>query len=206
VLLVARADLQSGGWATGGVGRRDPDDRRRRTSSWWCLGAFGRKTATTSGTSRDRAHRRARHPRRGIRAGGDADCVVYSGACRSRQKKRFALCRILSAARTRHHIASRAPSMNGAAVGALSRRDSASGHRPFEFDLRRYRTGFAADLFPIALMTMSHKVDSVRASRSPTTRDTASRFDMREFSGSASHWTIRSVSEPGCLTWVGRRR
>ena len=138
-----------------------------RTSSWPASGCTRRRrTARTPGCSRGsrRSGVRATRDAEALLA-SDADCVVYAGPAASRPREaREDFCRILASGKS---IVT--TSLPGLVYGrgslperylvpireACERGQSAiysSGIEP----------GFGCDLFPIALMTMSHKVYRVR--------------------------------------------
>ena len=119
--------------------------------------------------------------------GGDADCVVYAAPAPSRMKEAIGdLCRILAAGK--NIVTTAIPglvyprgSMPDKVIDTI-RTATKAGGKP-----RRsppgIEPGFGADLFPIALMSMCHRFDSVRGIEITNYSEYPAEYDMRELFG-----------------------
>lgn len=118
--------------------------------------------------------------------GGDADCVVYAAPAPPRMKEAIGdLCRILSAGK--NIVTTAMPglvyprgSMPGKVTDAIRGAAETGGSSLFSSGIE---PGFGADLFPIALMSMSHKVYSVRGIEITNYCEYPAEYDMRELFG-----------------------
>jgi hypothetical protein len=118
--------------------------------------------------------------------GSDADCVVYAAPATHRMREAIGdLCRILGAGK---NIVTTSISGLVYPRGSLpdkvidSIRSAAEAGRSSLFSTG-IEPGFAADLFPIALMSMSHKVYSVRGIEITNYSEYPNAYDMRELFG-----------------------
>ena len=117
---------------------------------------------------------------------GDADCVVYAAPAGSRPKEALAdLCRILAAGK--NVVTTSLPglvyergSLSERYLDAIRQAAQAGSSSIFSSGIE---PGFGCDLFPIALMTMSHKVYSVRGIEITDYSRYPVEFDMRELFG-----------------------
>jgi len=137
--------------------------------------------------------------------GSDADCVVYAGPAASRPAEALEdFCRILAAGKNivttslpglvyeRGSLSDRylEPIREAARAGSSS--IFSSGIEP----------GFGCDLFPIALMTMSHTVYSVRGLEISNYSQYPVEFDMREVFGFGQPLDYQGgLKAPGVLKW-----
>ncbi len=118
--------------------------------------------------------------------GGDADCVVYAAPAPPRMKEAIGdLRRILSAGK--NIVTTAIPglvyprgSMPGKVTDAIRGAAETGGSSLFSSGIE---PGFGADLFPIALMSMSHKVYSVRGIEITNYSEYPAEYDMRELFG-----------------------
>ena len=195
-------------WATGGVGRfaiRTIVDR----PNFELVGAWvhsARKDGEDVGTL-------AGIPPVGVRASrdeasvldGDADCVVYAAPAGSRPKEALAdLCRILAAGK--NVVTTSLPglvyergSLSERYLDAIRQAAHAGSSSIFSSGIE---PGFGCDLFPIALMTMSHKVYSVRGIEITDYSRYPVEFDMRELFGFGQPLDYQGgLKSPGVLTW-----
>jgi 2,4-diaminopentanoate dehydrogenase len=136
---------------------------------------------------------------------GDADCVMYAGPAASRPKEALEdFCRILASGKNivttslpglvyeRGSLSDRYldPIREAARAGSSSM--FSSGIEP----------GFGCDLFPIALMTMSHTVYSVRGIEISNYSQYPVEFDMREVFGFGQPLDYQGgLKAPGVLRW-----
>src|ERR1700682_3083854 len=195
-------------WATGGVGRfaiRTIVDR----PNFELVGAWvhsARKDGEDVGTL-------AGIPPVGVRASrdeasvldGDADCVVYAARVGSRPKEAVAdLCRILAAGK--NVVTTSLPglvyergSLSERYLDAIRQAAQDGSSSIFSSGIE---PGFGCDLFPIALMTMSHKVYSVRGIEITDYSRYPVEFDMRELFGFGQPLDYQGgLKSPGVLTW-----
>ena len=136
---------------------------------------------------------------------GDADCVVYAAPAPPRMREAIGdLCRILAAGKNIVTTAvpgliyprgSMPPRVTDTIRGAAEAGQSSlfsSGIEP----------GFGADLFPIALMSMSHKVYSVRGIEITNYSEYPAEYDMRELFGFGQPLDYQGgLKMPGVLRW-----
>ncbi len=136
---------------------------------------------------------------------GDADCVVYAAPAPQRMKEAIGdLCRILTAGK---NIVTTAisglvyprGSMPDKVTDAI--RGAAEAGRSSLFS-SGIEPGFGADLFPIALMSMSHKVYSVRGIEITNYSDYPAEYDMRDLFGFGQPLDYQGgLKAPGTLRW-----
>jgi hypothetical protein len=195
-------------WATGGVGRfaiRTIVDRPNfELVGAWVHSAHkdGEDVGTLAGI-----------PPVGVRASrdeasvldGDADCVVYAAPAGSRPKEALAdLCRILAAGK--NVVTTSLPglvyergSLSERYLDAIRQAAQAGSSSIFSSGIE---PGFGCDLFPIALMTMSHKVYSLRGIEITDYSRYPVEFDMRELFGFGQPLDYQGgLKSPGVLTW-----
>jgi hypothetical protein len=136
---------------------------------------------------------------------GDIDCVMYAGPAGSRPKEALEdFCQILSAGKNlvttslpglvyeRGSLSDRYLDPIREATRAGSSSMFSSGIEP----------GFGCDLFPIALMTMSHSVYSVRGIEISNYSQYPVEFDMRELFGFGQPLDYQGgLKAPGVLRW-----
>ena len=136
---------------------------------------------------------------------GDADCVVYAAPAGSRPKEALAdLCRILAAGK--NVVTTSLPglvyergSLSERYLDAIRQAAHTGSSSIFSSGIE---PGFGCDLFPIALMTMSHKVYSVRGIEITDYSRYSVEFDMRELFGFGQPLDYRGgLKSPGVLTW-----
>ncbi|MDT5237295.1 MAG: hypothetical protein QOF47_3282, partial [Mycobacterium sp.] len=195
-------------WATGGVGRfaiRTIVDRPNLE----LVGAWvhsGRKDGEDVGTLAGIAPVGVRASRdEATVLDGDADCVVYAAPAGSRPKEALAdLCRILAAGK--NVVTTSLPglvyergSLSERYLDAIRQAAHAGSSSIFSSGIE---PGFGGDLFPIALMTMSHKVYSVRGIEITDYSRYPVEFDMRELFGFGQPLDYQGgLKSPGVLTW-----
>ncbi|MBV8294241.1 MAG: dihydrodipicolinate reductase, partial [Mycobacterium sp.] len=136
---------------------------------------------------------------------GDADCIVYAAPAPPRMKEAIAdLCRILAAGK---NIVTTAisglvyprGSMPDKVTDAI--RGAAEAGRSSLFS-SGIEPGFGADLFPIALMSMSHKVYSVRGIEITNYSEYPAEYDMRDLFGFGQPLDYQGgLKAPGTLRW-----
>jgi hypothetical protein len=138
---------------------------------------------------------------------GDADCVVYAAPAPPRMREAIGdLCRILAAGKNivttavpgliypRGSLPARITDTIRGATEAGQSSLFSSGIEP----------GFGADLFPIALMSMSHKVYSVRGIEITNYSEYPAEYDMRELFGFGQPLDYQGgLKMPGVLRWGG---
>jgi hypothetical protein len=137
--------------------------------------------------------------------GGDADCVVYAAPAPHRMKEAISdLCRILAAGKNvvttsiSGLVYSRG-SMPDKVIDAI--RGAAEAGRSSLFS-SGIEPGFGADLLPIALTTMSHKVHSVRGIEITNYSEYPNAYDMRELFGFGQPLDYQGgLKRPGTLRW-----
>jgi hypothetical protein len=137
--------------------------------------------------------------------GGDADCVVYAAPATHRMREAIGdLCRILAAGKNivttsiSGLVYSRG-SMPPKVIDAI--RGAAEAGRSSLFS-SGIEPGFAADLLPIALMSMSHKVYSVRGIEITNYSQYPNAYDMRELFGFGQPLDYQGgLKMPGTLRW-----
>jgi hypothetical protein len=195
-------------WATGGVGRfaiRTIVDRPNLelVGAWvHSVGKDGQDIGTLAGiapvgvrASRDES----------AMLDGNADCVVYAAPAGSRPKEALAdLCRILAAGK--NVVTTSIPglvyergSLSERYLDAIRQAAHAGSSSIFSSGIE---PGFGCDLFPIALMTMSHKVYSVRGIEITDYSRYPVEFDMRELFGFGQPLDYQGgLKSPGVLTW-----
>ena len=195
-------------WATGGVGRfaiRTVVDRPNlELVGAWVHSA--RKDGEDVGTLAGIAPVGVRASRdEAAVLDGDADCVVYAAPAGSRPKEALAdLCRILAAGK--NVVTTSLPglvyergSLSERYVDAIRQAAHTGSSSIFSSGIE---PGFGCDLFPIALMTMSHKVYSVRGIEITDYSRYSVEFDMRELFGFGQPLDYRGgLKSPGVLTW-----
>jgi hypothetical protein len=137
--------------------------------------------------------------------GGDADCVVYAAPAPHRMKEAIGdLCRILAAGK---NIVTTAisglvyprGSMPPKVIDSIRGAAEAGGSSLYSSGIE---PGFGADLFPIALMSMSHKVYSVRGIEITNYSEYPNPYDMRELFGFGQSLDYQGgLKAPGTLRW-----
>ncbi|WP_157900990.1 dihydrodipicolinate reductase [Mycobacterium terramassiliense] len=136
---------------------------------------------------------------------GDADCVVYAAPTPHRMKEAIRdLCRILAAGKnvvttSMSGLVHSRGSLPDKIVNAI--REAAESGQSSLFSTG-IEPGFAADLFPIALMTMAHRVYSVRGIEITNYSRYANEYDMRELFGFGKPLDYKGgLTTPGVLRW-----
>ncbi|MDT5016158.1 MAG: hypothetical protein QOD39_2318 [Mycobacterium sp.] len=195
-------------WATGGVGRfavRTIVDRPNLelVGAWvHSAGKDGEDVGTLAGIAP--AGVRASRDEASV-LDGDADCVVYAAPAGSRPKQALAdFCRILAAGK--NVVTTSLPglvyergSLSERYLDAIRQAAQAGSSSIFSSGVE---PGFGCDLFPIALMTMSHKVYSVRGIEITDYSHYPVEFDMRELFGFGQPLDYQGgLKSPGVLTW-----
>jgi 2,4-diaminopentanoate dehydrogenase len=136
---------------------------------------------------------------------GDADCVVYAAPAGSRPKAALDdLCRILAAGK--NIVTTSLPglvyqrgSLSDRYLGAIRQAAQKGSSSIFSSGIE---PGFGCDLFPIALMSMSHKVYSVRGIEITNYSQYPVEFDMRELFGFGQPLDYQGgLNSRGVLTW-----
>ena len=137
--------------------------------------------------------------------GSEADCVVYAAPTPHRMKEAIAdLCRILAAGK---NIVTTSLSGLVYPQGSLPDKLTAAIRGSAEVGATTIfssgiEPGFAADLFPIALMSMSHKVYSIRGIEITNYSNYANEYDMRELFGFGKTLDYAGgLKTPGVLRW-----
>jgi hypothetical protein len=137
--------------------------------------------------------------------GGDADCVVYAAPAPHRMREAIGdLCRILAAGKnvvttSISGLVYPRGSMPPKVIDAI--RGAAEAGRSSLFS-SGIEPGFAADLLPIALMSMSHKVYSVRGIEITNYSEYPNAYDMRELFGFGQPLDYQGgLKMPGTLRW-----
>jgi hypothetical protein len=195
-------------WATGGVGRfaiRTVVDRPNlELVGAWVHSA--RKDGEDVGTLAGIAPVGVRASRdEAAVLDGDANCVVYAAPAGSRPKEALAdLCRILAAGK--NVVTTSLPglvyergSLSEAYLDAIRQAAHTGSSSIFSSGIE---PGFGCDLFPIALMTRSHKVYSVRCIESTDYSQYPVEFDMRELFGFGQPLDYKGgLKSAGVLTW-----
>ncbi|MDT5184422.1 MAG: hypothetical protein QOI29_2580 [Mycobacterium sp.] len=195
-------------WATGGVGRfaiRTVVDRPNlELVGAWVHSA--RKDGEDVGTLAGIASVGVRASRdEAAVLDGDANCVVYAAPAGSRPKEALAdLCRILAAGK--NVVTTSLPglvyergSLSERYLDAIRQAAHTGTSSIFSSGIE---PGFGCDLFPIALMTMSHKVYSVRGIEITNYSRYSVEFDMRELFGFGQPLDYQGgLKSPGVLTW-----
>ena len=136
---------------------------------------------------------------------GDADCVVYAAPTPHRMKEAIGdFCRILAAGKnivttSMSGLVYPRGSMSGKILDAITASTQVGQSSLFSTGIE---PGFAADLFPIALSTMSHKVYSVRGIEITNYSEYGNEYDMRELFGFGKPLHYRGgLKTPGVLRW-----
>ena len=136
---------------------------------------------------------------------GDADCVVYAAPAPPRMKEAIGdLCRILAAGK--NIVTTAIPglvyprgSMPDRVIDTIRTAAKAGGSSLFSTGIE---PGFGADLFPIALMSMSHRVYSVRGIEITNYSEYPAEYDMRELFGFGQPLDYQGgLKMPGTLRW-----
>jgi hypothetical protein len=136
---------------------------------------------------------------------GDADCVVYAAPAPPRMKEAIGdLCRILAAGK--NIVTTAVPglvyprgSMPPKVIDAIRSAAEAGQSSLFSSGIE---PGFGADLFPIALMSMSHKVYSVRGIEITNYSEYGAEYDMRELFGFGQPLDYQGgLKAPRTLRW-----
>ena len=136
---------------------------------------------------------------------GDADCVVYAAPAPPRMKAAIGdLRRILAAGK--NIVTTAVPglvysrgSMPPKVIDAIRSAAQAGQSSLFSSGIE---PGFGADLFPIALMSMSHKVYSVRGIEITNYSEYGAEYDMRELFGFGQPLDYQGgLKAPGTLRW-----
>jgi len=194
-------------WATGGVGRyaiRTVADRRN-------LELVGVWVHSSAKEGRDAGELAGIDPL-GVLASRDvdallatdADCVVYAGPAASRPREALQdFCRILEAGKS--IVTTSLPglvyprgSLPERFLAPLRRSCERGGTAIFSSGIE---PGFACDLFPIALMTMSHRVYRVRGTEIYDYSQYPSAWDMRELFGLGQPMDYPGgLKQPGVIT------
>jgi hypothetical protein len=137
--------------------------------------------------------------------GGDADCVVYAAPAPPRMKEAVGdLCRILAAGKNVVTTAISGlvyprGSMPPKVVDKIRAAAESGGSSLFSSGIE---PGFGADLFPIALMSMSHKVYSVRGIEITNYSEYPAEYDMRDLFGFGQPLDYQGgLKAPGVLRW-----
>jgi hypothetical protein len=137
--------------------------------------------------------------------GGDADCIVYAAPAPSRMKEAIGdLCRILAAGKnivttSISGLVYPRGSMPNKVIDAISSAAETGQSSLFSSGIE---PGFGADLFPIALMSMSHKVYSVRGIEITNYSEYPNPYDMRELFGFGQPLDYDGgLKVPGTLRW-----
>ena len=136
---------------------------------------------------------------------GDADCIVYAAPAPSRMKEAIGdLCRILAAGKnivttSISGLVYPRGSLPNKVIDAI--RSAAETGRSSLFS-SGIEPGFGADLFPVALMSMSHKVYSVRGIEITNYSEYPNPYDMRELFGFGQPLNYAGgLKAPGTLRW-----
>jgi hypothetical protein len=135
----------------------------------------------------------------------DADCVVYAAPATDRMSAALDdFCRILAAGK---NIVTTSVSGLVYQRGSLSHRylqairEAAQAGSSSIFS-SGIEPGFGCDLFPIALMSMSHKVYSVRGIEITNYSEYGNEYDMRELFGFGQPLDYQGgLKRPGVLRW-----
>lgn len=195
-------------WATGGVGKyaiRTIADRPN-------LELVGVWVHSAAKHGKDGGELAGIHPL-GVRAtqdasevlAGEADCVVYAAPAPPRMKAALGdMCTILGAGK--NIVTTAIPglvyprgSMPDKVTNAI--RDAAQAGQSSLYSTG-IEPGFGADLFPIALMSMSHKVYSVRGIEITNYSEYGAEYDMRDLFGFGQPLDYRGgLKAPGTLRW-----
>ena len=137
--------------------------------------------------------------------GCNADCVVYAAPAPNRMKEAIGdMCRILAAGKnivttSISGLVYPRGSMPDKVIDAI--RGAAEAGRSSLFS-SGIEPGFAADLLPIALMSMSHKVYSVRGIEITNYSEYPNPYDMRELFGFGQPLDYQGgLKAPGTLRW-----
>jgi 2,4-diaminopentanoate dehydrogenase len=195
-------------WATGGVGRfaiRTIVDRPNlNLVGAWVHSAHkdGEDIGTLAGIA-PVGVQATRHA--AVILEGNADCVMYAAPAGSRPKEALDdLCRILAAGK--NIVTTSLPglvyergSLSERYLDAIRQAAQAGSSSIFSSGIE---PGFGCDLFPIALMTMSHKVYSVRGIEITDYSRYPVEFDMRELFGFGQPLDYQGgLKSPGVLKW-----
>ena len=137
---------------------------------------------------------------------GDADCVVYAAPAPPRMREAIGdLCRILAAGK--NIVTTAVPGLvypRGSMPPKVTDDDPSAPARAGQTSLfsSGIEPGFGADLFPIALMSMSHKVYSVRGIEITNYSEYPAEYDMRELFGFGQPLDYQGgLKMPGVLRW-----
>ena len=137
--------------------------------------------------------------------GCNADCVVYAAPAPNRMKEAIGdMCRILAAGKnivttSISGLVYPRGSMPDKVIDAIRGAAEAGGSSLFSSGIE---PGFGADLFPIALMSMSHKVYSVRGIEITNYSEYPNPYDMRELFGFGQPLDYQGgLKAPGTLRW-----
>jgi len=195
-------------WATGGVGRyaiRTAADRPnlKLVGAWVHSAAkYGQDIGTLAGIDP-----------LGVTAtrdvdallGGDADCIMYAAPAGPRPKEALAdFCRILAAGK--NIVTTSLPGLVYE-KGSLSERylepiREACRAGNSSIYSSGIEPGFGCDLFPIALLSMSHRVYSVRGIEITNYSEYPVEFDVRELFGFRQTLDYQGGRKrPGVLKW-----
>ena len=195
-------------WATGGVGnmRSEPSLTGPTSTSSECGCIQTASAARTPANSPGSTRRRSCHKGRLDDPRGDADCVVYAAPAPTRMKEAIGdLCRILAAGKNivttsiPGLVYPRAAPCRNKVIDAISNAAEAGRSSLFSSGIE---PGFGADLFPIALMSMSHKVYSVRGIEITNYSEYPNQYDMRELFGFGQPLDYHGgLKVPGTLRW-----
>ena len=137
--------------------------------------------------------------------GGDADCVMYAAPAGPRPKEALSdFCRILAAGK--NIVTTSLPGLVYE-KGSLSERylepirEAARAGNSSIYS-SGIEPGFGCDLFPIALLTMSHRVFSVRGIEITNYSEYPVEFDVRELFGFGQPLDYQDgLKRPGVLKW-----
>ena len=195
-------------WATGGVGRyaiRTAADRPnlKLVGAWVHSAAKdGQDIGTLAGIAPLGVN-----ATRDVDAllGGDADCVMYAAPAGPRPKEALAdFCRILAAGK--NIVTTSLPGLVYE-KGSLSERylepirEAARAGNSSIYS-SGIEPGFGCDLFPIALLSMSHRVYSVRGIEITNYSESPVEFDVRELFGFGQPLDYQGgLKRPGVLKW-----
>jgi Dihydrodipicolinate reductase, N-terminus len=135
----------------------------------------------------------------------NADCIVYAAPAPQRMKEAIGdLCRILAAGKnivttSISGLVYPRGSMPSKVIDKI--RSAAEAGRSSLFS-SGIEPGFGADLFPIALMSMSHNVYSVRGIEITNYSEYGAEYDMRELFGFGQPLDYQGgLKVPGTLRW-----